>query len=97
MAFNELKHHSLIRLKELPLGVRFAEELMFKEEVQLRADCLRAETGGQLKKPIQKGLFCEVWRRTNANMPGYERFIAELSRFSQEAALPAASDGQPCE
>ena len=41
----------------------------------------KAEAAGRLEKPIQKkGLFCNVWRRTHAYVPAYDRFT-ELSAF----------------
>ncbi len=62
ITFQQLKQHSLIKLKELPLGVRFLEDLMFVEDAQLRrlrADRMKAQEGGPLTKQIhKKGLLC---------------------------------------
>ena len=41
MTFKQLKQHSLVRLKELPIGVRFGADLYFVEDAQLRAERLR--------------------------------------------------------
>jgi hypothetical protein len=80
MTFQQLKQHSLIKLKEVPLEAKFGADLMFVEDAQLRADSILKleEGGGRIQK---KGLFCAVWRRTHADMEGYDKFIADLSAF----------------
>ena len=80
MTFKQLRQHSLIKLNEVPLEAKFGADLIFVEDAQLRADrILKLEAGGgRIQK---KGLFCVVWRRTHADMEGYDKFVADLSAF----------------
>jgi hypothetical protein len=85
MTFQQLKQHSLIKLNELPLEVKSGANLMFLEDAQLHADRMKAQEGGQLTKPIQKKwLFCTVWRRTHADLAGYEKFVEDLPAFHKK-------------
>jgi hypothetical protein len=45
----------------------------------------RLEASGEPQKPIQKkGLFAEVWCNTDADVAGYDRFVAKLEEFCKK-------------
>ena len=78
MNFETYKRHCMGKgIKEWPNGVKFGADLLFYEDEQLRANRIAIEGAGG--KPIQKkGRFSCVWRKTMADMAGYDKFMAGI-------------------
>jgi len=85
MTFQQIKQHSLIKMKELPLPLRYGADLYFTEDAQLRANRLAAEAGGGTKRIQKKGAFAIIWRRTFADVAGYDRCVAKREAQRLEA------------
>jgi hypothetical protein len=82
MTFAELKQHSIVSMKELPIAVRFCADLMFKEPEQLLADrllCINMGLKPAGKKSQRRGCFSAVWRTMYADCAGYNSFMARLT------------------
>ena len=82
MNFETYKRHNMGKgIKEWSNGVKFGADLMFFEDEQLRANRIAKELTGNVptSKPIQKkGRFSCVWRKTMADMAGYDKFMAGI-------------------
>lgn len=81
MTFKKLRKHSMVRMKEVPIPVRFGADLMFCEDPTLREIRLQALIKNPLDKPLPpKGIFTVVWRRTYADCSGYDEYMAKLDQ-----------------
>ncbi len=60
MNFETLKKHSIERMKEVPIAVKFGADLYFVEDEQKRANRIMLEEGGETKA-IKRRAFS--WRR----------------------------------
>jgi hypothetical protein len=82
MHFETYKRHCMGKgIKEWSNGVKFGADLMFFEDEQLRADRIAKELTGTVptSRPIQKkGHFICVWRKTMADVAGYDKFMAGI-------------------